>query len=244
MEGSHHRENRFVSGTKSLRRLVASCKRKGTGRPSISVYPSLESEDEEPVFKSRAKKRRSVGDAPWNPGAKVVPSVPRPERPVREGTRVPSIETGLAAAAAKLSQQPDSPGGQEQQKPQKKKPAKRKTSLSTPPPAQLSVEKEEVLTGETLVEQHASPEPRSQEFFSGSLADHEYTSPGGALGAVRGATPMAPGVFLSSRKSTSGTPSGISPSIKSGKRPRKGLATAKQRLGKILKIQKNGRLLL
>uniref|UniRef100_UPI00358F12BC histone lysine demethylase PHF8-like isoform X3 n=1 Tax=Myxine glutinosa TaxID=7769 RepID=UPI00358F12BC len=140
-------------------------------KDSDYVYPSLESEDEEPVFKSRAKKRRSVGDAPWNPGAKVVPSFPRPERPVREGTRVPSIETGLAVAAAKLSQQPASPGGQEQQKPQKKKPAKRKPSLSTQPPAQLSVEKEEVLPGETLVEQHASPEhvltpePRTQVFF-------------------------------------------------------------------------------
>jgi hypothetical protein len=29
-----------------------------------------------------------------------------------------------------------------------------------------------------------------------------------------------------------------------GKRPRKGLATAKQRLGKILKIHRNGKLLL
>lgn len=31
--------------------------------------------------------------------------MPRQDRPVREGTRVASIETGLAAAAAKLSQQ-------------------------------------------------------------------------------------------------------------------------------------------
>lgn len=37
--------------------------------------------------------------------ARVGPSVPRQDRPVREGTRVASIETGLAAAAAKLSQQ-------------------------------------------------------------------------------------------------------------------------------------------
>uniref|UniRef100_A0A8C4N3N2 Uncharacterized protein n=1 Tax=Eptatretus burgeri TaxID=7764 RepID=A0A8C4N3N2_EPTBU len=180
-------------------------------------YPSLESEDEEPVFKSRAKKRRSVGDAPWNPAAKVVPSVPRPERPVREGTRVPSIETGLAAAAAKLSQQ-------------------------------VCCSHYHIMAFGHLFSISLYPTIHQIYLF---LADHEYTSPGGALGAVRGATPMAPGVFLSSRKSTSGTPSGISPSIKSivllqscGKRPRKGLATAKQRLGKILKIQKNGRLLL
>lgn len=40
-----------------------------------------------------------------SPTARVGPSVPRQDRPVREGTRVASIETGLAAAAAKLSQQ-------------------------------------------------------------------------------------------------------------------------------------------
>lgn len=37
--------------------------------------------------------------------ARVGPSVPRHERPAREGARVASIETGLAAAAAKLSHQ-------------------------------------------------------------------------------------------------------------------------------------------
>lgn len=37
--------------------------------------------------------------------ARVGPSVPRQERPARDGARVASIETGLAAAAAKLSHQ-------------------------------------------------------------------------------------------------------------------------------------------
>lgn len=37
--------------------------------------------------------------------ARVGPTVPRQERPAREGARVASIETGLAAAAAKLSHQ-------------------------------------------------------------------------------------------------------------------------------------------
>jgi len=35
----------------------------------------------------------------------VTPTLPKQDRPVREGTRVASIETGLAAAAAKLAQQ-------------------------------------------------------------------------------------------------------------------------------------------
>lgn len=39
------------------------------------------------------------------PAARVGPSVPRQERPARDGARVASIETGLAAAAAKLSHQ-------------------------------------------------------------------------------------------------------------------------------------------
>ena len=37
--------------------------------------------------------------------ARVQPTLPKQERPVREGARVASVETGLAAAAAKLAQQ-------------------------------------------------------------------------------------------------------------------------------------------
>lgn len=37
--------------------------------------------------------------------ARVTPTLPKQERPVREGARVASVETGLAAAAAKLAQQ-------------------------------------------------------------------------------------------------------------------------------------------
>ncbi|XP_029403230.1 lysine-specific demethylase PHF2 [Mus pahari] len=74
-------------------------------KDSDYVYPSLESDEDNPVFKSRSKKRKGSDDAPYSPTARVGPSVPRQDRPVREGTRVASIETGLAAAAAKLSQQ-------------------------------------------------------------------------------------------------------------------------------------------
>lgn len=37
--------------------------------------------------------------------ARVMPTLPKQERPAREGARVASVETGLAAAAAKLAQQ-------------------------------------------------------------------------------------------------------------------------------------------
>lgn len=42
---------------------------------------------------------------PLSSAARVTPTLPKQDRPVREGTRVASIETGLAAAAAKLAQQ-------------------------------------------------------------------------------------------------------------------------------------------
>uniref|UniRef100_A0A4W3IF93 PHD finger protein 2 n=1 Tax=Callorhinchus milii TaxID=7868 RepID=A0A4W3IF93_CALMI len=140
-------------------------------KDSDYVYPSLESDDDDPVFKSRSKKRKS-SDTPWNPTARVTPSVPRHDRPTREGARVASIETGLAAAAAKLSQQ-------EQQKGQKRKYTKRKLSLDD-----------------------SSKIP--QESASTEMKTDSHT----------------------------------------GKRLKKGMATAKQRLGKILKIHRNGKLLL
>uniref|UniRef100_A0A8K9UY57 JmjC domain-containing protein n=1 Tax=Oncorhynchus mykiss TaxID=8022 RepID=A0A8K9UY57_ONCMY len=73
-------------------------------KDSDYVYPSLESEEDNPVFKSRSKKRKG-SDTPYSPTARVGPSVLRQARPAREGARVASIETGLAAAAAKLSHQ-------------------------------------------------------------------------------------------------------------------------------------------
>uniref|UniRef100_I3LWB5 Histone lysine demethylase PHF8 n=1 Tax=Ictidomys tridecemlineatus TaxID=43179 RepID=I3LWB5_ICTTR len=69
------------------------------------IYPSLESDDDDPALKSRPKKKKNSDDAPWSPKARVTPTLPKQDRPVREGTRVASIETGLAAAAAKLAQQ-------------------------------------------------------------------------------------------------------------------------------------------
>ncbi|NXK43248.1 PHF8 demethylase, partial [Piprites chloris] len=69
------------------------------------IYPSLESDEDDPALKSLPKRKKVTDDAPWSPKARVTPSLPRQSRPVREGTRVASVETGLAAAAAKLAQQ-------------------------------------------------------------------------------------------------------------------------------------------
>ncbi|MBN3301491.1 PHF8 demethylase, partial [Amia calva] len=74
-------------------------------KDSEFIYPSLESDEEDHALKSKAKRKKNSDDTPWNPKARVTPTLPRQERPVREGVRVASVETGLAAAAAKLTQQ-------------------------------------------------------------------------------------------------------------------------------------------
>ncbi|XP_042540783.1 histone lysine demethylase PHF8 isoform X2 [Dipodomys spectabilis] len=209
------------------------------------IYPSLESDDDDPALKSRPKKKKNSDDAPWSPKARVTPTLPKQDRPVREGTRVASIETGLAAAAAKLAQQ-------ELQKAQKKKYIKKKPLLKEPvqprpqdtnvnvtvPAPTLASTPQELTSSSPL-----PPEPK-QEALSGSLADHEYTARPNAFGmaqANRSTTPMAPGVFLTQRRPSVGSQSN---QTGQGKRPKKGLATAKQRLGRILKIHRNGKLLL
>ncbi|XP_015842986.1 histone lysine demethylase PHF8 isoform X2 [Peromyscus maniculatus bairdii] len=210
------------------------------------IYPSLESDEDDPALKSRPKKKKNSDDAPWSPKARVTPTLPKQDRPVREGTRVASIETGLAAAAAKLAQQ-------ELQKAQKKKYIKKKPSLKEaeqPRPQDsnvvVPVSAPTVATTPQPVNSSSPqppPEPK-QEALSGSLADHEYTARPNAFGmapANRSTTPMAPGVFLNQRRPSVGSQSS---QAGQGKRPKKGLATAKQRLGRILKIHRNGKLLL
>ncbi|XP_051034638.1 histone lysine demethylase PHF8 isoform X4 [Phodopus roborovskii] len=212
------------------------------------IYPSLESDDDDPALKSRPKKKKNSDDAPWSPKARVTPTLPKQDRPVREGTRVASIETGLAAAAAKLAQQ-------ELQKAQKKKYIKKKPLLKEaeqPRPqdsnAVVTVSAPTLATTTPQpVTSSSSPQPPpepKQEALSGSLADHEYTARPNAFGmaqANRSTTPMAPGVFLTQRRPSVGSQSS---QAGQGKRPKKGLATAKQRLGRILKIHRNGKLLL
>uniref|UniRef100_A0A8C5R3W2 PHD finger protein 2 n=1 Tax=Leptobrachium leishanense TaxID=445787 RepID=A0A8C5R3W2_9ANUR len=191
-------------------------------KDSDFVYPSLESDEDNPVFKSRSRKRKCSDDAPYSPTARVVPSTPRQDRPVREGTRVASIETGLAAAAAKLSQQ-------EEQKSKKKKSTKKKLSPNHT---------------NNVSQESSSPEASKLDSLSSSLTDHEYTAGASTFGLAqvnRGTQPMAPGVFLTQRRPSVSSQNN---SAAKGKKTKKGMATAKQRLGKILKIHRNGKLLL
>uniref|UniRef100_A0AAR2JAV7 Lysine-specific demethylase PHF2 n=1 Tax=Pygocentrus nattereri TaxID=42514 RepID=A0AAR2JAV7_PYGNA len=183
-------------------------------KDSDYVYPSLESEEDNPIFKSRSKKRKNSDDTPYSPTARVGPSVPRHERPAREGARVASIETGLAAAAAKLSHQ----------KTKKKKKSTKKKPIVVEEPLKHS-------------QDNSSSEPNLDS--ESNAADHEYsTGPGKPVSGQ----PMAPGVFLNQKRPSTSSPN--SNSAQPAKRLKKGMATAKQRLGKILKIHRNGKLLL
>lgn len=97
----------------------------------FQVYPSLESDEEDLANKAKMKRKKNWEDTPWSPkgnhsdqqigsywlficsdycipfffAARVMPTLPKQDRPAREGARVASVETGLAAAAAKLAQQ-------------------------------------------------------------------------------------------------------------------------------------------
>nr|XP_057941127.1 histone lysine demethylase PHF8 [Doryrhamphus excisus]XP_057941128.1 histone lysine demethylase PHF8 [Doryrhamphus excisus] len=223
-------------------------------KDSDYVYPSLESDEEDHAMKVKMKRKKNWDDTPWSPKARVTPTLPKQDRPAREGARVASVETGLAAAAAKLAHQ-------EQQKPAKRKYTKKvrhPVPVASPPPVQTEL----APPSPPHVPESApdvSPD-RRMDYYSASLLDHEYTAGPGPFGpgGPRGGGAMAPGVFLTSRRPSlspqnSSSHPGASPSglasqgisgVGQGRRPKKGLATAKQRLGKILKIHRNGKLLL
>ncbi|XP_016333853.1 histone lysine demethylase PHF8-like [Sinocyclocheilus anshuiensis] len=230
-------------------------------KDSDYVYPSLESDEEDHISKSKMKRKRNWDDTPWSPKARVTPTLPKQERPVREGARVASVETGLAAAAAKLAQQEQQKTITKRKYTKKKVPQEKVHSAA----AQLQRQPDSAPVSPPLPSEppvDCIVEERRVEVYSASLLDHEYTAGPGPFspGGPRGSGAMAPGVFLTSRRpslspqnSSSYSPSAPSPGglatsasavACQGKRPKKGLATAKQRLGKILKIHRNGKLLL
>ena len=71
----------------------------------VTVYPTLDVSDneEDHVFKPRGRLKK---DETWNPKAKLTPNCPKMERPSRDNARRESVESGLAAAAAKLADKP------------------------------------------------------------------------------------------------------------------------------------------
>ncbi|KAK3101137.1 hypothetical protein FSP39_001225 [Pinctada imbricata] len=149
------------------------------------IYPNLDLSDDEmePV-----KVTKATRDDNWNPKARVNVTVPKGDRPQREGVRKEAVEQVLAAAAAKPASS---------MKP--KKPKKRTKS--------------------------------------DSLSEMEGASvnPGVALSSSAPGSAFRPNLVKPVK-----TPQDPTSSPTKVKRPKKGQATAKQRLGKILKIHKLG----
>ncbi|KAG1675211.1 Lysine-specific demethylase 7B [Nymphon striatum] len=141
------------------------------------IYPGLEfSDDDEDIIQKINHRRGDPKDSTWNPRAKVTFNCPKGERPIREGHKKEAIESGLAAAAAKLAHLPvieiivclf-----------QWKKPVPSRVKEPEPEP---------------------EPEPGTSSSYLKKQTNNEF---------------------------------------KNSKKPKKGFATAKQRLGKILKIHK------
>ncbi|CAF95997.1 unnamed protein product, partial [Tetraodon nigroviridis] len=201
-------------------------------RDSDYVYPSLESEEDNPVFKSRSKKRKSSDDTPYNPTV---------SHQVRPAFASPREQYRADAHLHTVSQQ------EEQKSKKKRKSAKRKVMEHRQSNSRDS----------------SSPEPHL-ESQDDSLSDFALSAE--TVRAPEGSKPMAPGVFLHHKQSSLHSPSSNHHSAKSttnnssggggakgdhtataeakAKRLKKGMATAKQRLGKILKIHRNGKLLL
>uniref|UniRef100_A0A669DBQ4 Lysine-specific demethylase PHF2 n=1 Tax=Oreochromis niloticus TaxID=8128 RepID=A0A669DBQ4_ORENI len=165
-------------------------------KDSDYVYPSLESEEDNPVFKSRSKKRKSSDDTPYSP----------------TGEHWHCLRSIL----------------EEQQKTKKKKKSTKKKALVIEEPPKIS-------------QDSSSPE-HNLDSQDGSLTDHEFNT--GTVKSPGGPQPMAPGVFLSQRRPSMSSPNSTNSTSTNTKRLKKGMATAKQRLGKILKIHRNGKLLL
>lgn len=118
-----------------------------------------------------------------------------------------SIETGLAAAAAKLSHQVGTPERrtrrtsgkgnrvscvlqEEQQRTKKKKKSGKKKSAAAEEPPKHS--------------QDSSSPDHNADSQEGSLTDHEFTT--GTAKSPGGPQPMAPGIFLSQRRPSVSSP--------------------------------------
>ncbi|CAH1784410.1 unnamed protein product [Owenia fusiformis] len=159
------------------------------------VYPTLDHSDgeQEHVFKPRG---RPPKDETWNPKARLIPNCPKPERPAREGVRRESVESGLAAAAAKLATMPRPKRQYIRKKPKRDRP---NMAMS----------------------------------YSSDMFDNPQAGTSSDL--TIDLSQSAPASTMAGAKRP------LQGALKSGlplKKPKKGQATAKQRLGKILKLHK------
>ncbi|KAL7294860.1 hypothetical protein TKK_0011785 [Trichogramma kaykai] len=182
------------------------------------IYPALDvsDDDDEFGFKNKGKKEE---DESWNPKARVGPLLPKTNRPAREGAKKTSVEKGLEAAAKKKSKATTTP----------KRIYKRKKKDTVSDVIDTVATEEEVVPGPSL------PDDTNE---TSSLLPTEPT--------VSGFNPLSPSMNpFSNYKSVLTSPNRLkevkaklAAPIPSERKPKKGMKTVKQRLGKILKLHK------
>ncbi|TGZ54531.1 Lysine-specific demethylase 7 [Temnothorax longispinosus] len=174
------------------------------------IYPALDaSDDEDYIFKPKAK---SQIDEAWNPKARVGPLLPKTNRPAREGVKKTSVEKGLEAAAAKRAKQSDEYLDNDMDKVTKKK-------LGTNKRTYKKKQKDPVVSVVPVV-------PAVGTTSSAAASENVIKSPSGF------------GSILTSPNRLKDVKAKLAAPVPVERKPKKGMKTAKQRLGKILKLHK------
>ncbi|XP_014478658.1 PREDICTED: lysine-specific demethylase 7A-like isoform X2 [Dinoponera quadriceps] len=170
------------------------------------IYPALDaSDDEEFIFKPKAK---SQIDEAWNPKARVGPLLPKTNRPAREGVKKTSVEKGLEAAAAKRAKQSDEYLDNDMDKITKKKLGTSKRTYNK----------------------------RKQKDPAVSTVGGGTTSTAPSENVIKSS--IGCGSILTSPNRLRDVKAKLAAPVPVERKPKKGMKTAKQRLGKILKIHK------
>ncbi|KAF2983267.1 hypothetical protein EK904_013567 [Melospiza melodia maxima] len=171
-----------------------------------ACFKDSDYDEDNPVFKSRSKKRKSSDDAPYSPTDWLLGSVRvcfqrigelRAKGEFRKGTgAVWMLAKGLLGINLSFI----FVILKEEQKGKKKKNTKKK--LSAP-------------NASKAAQEGSSPEPKLESQAS-SLTDHEYTAGASTFGVAqpnRGSQPMAPGVFLTQRRPSSSSQNNASAKV-------------------------------
>ncbi|GAB1606736.1 histone lysine demethylase PHF8-like [Argonauta hians] len=220
------------------------------------IYPSLDISDDEDshIFKPRGRQKK---DETWNPKARVMVTSEKRERMARDNARRESMENTLAVTAAKYETMAKSKSGNRKRlKPEElveemsaapKSPNLTVSQDSAPGNPAAATPTSSKLGGTTSLAVLSSPTVATTENGSSatpqpSTSSSSTPSKGGVSTTISAATPSTSEAVAST---SAGAPRPPQPPFSSPqscpskpKKPKKGFATAKQRLGRILKIHK------
>ncbi|XP_016841156.1 lysine-specific demethylase phf2 isoform X1 [Nasonia vitripennis] len=208
------------------------------------IYPALDvSDEDEFMFKSKGKREE---DEAWNPKARVGPLLPKTNRPAREGAKKTSVEKGLEAAAKKRSKQSDldyeiddddDDDGDDDNDYIDDHPEKIvKKKLGASKRTYKKKRKDQLLT-QAGVAAAAVPIPT----ISGEMATVNSVPIASAVPVTSGENVVKHipySSILTSPNRLKDVKAKLAAPIPVERKPKKGMKTVKQRLGKILKIHK------